>query len=622
VRQRERDALAAALAAALRPGEPCPVCGGAEHPRPRADPPDGGATEADVREADGRLDAARAKLSEAEREVAKLQGEHEGLTRAADDDAGDEATADELDAAHAAASRALDELRRARRSGDDAERSLAAQTKESRRVEALRAECDRALAEAEAAVAHLAPRVASQREALAAEGVDAATVEATLAEVSAEEARAAAALEGARRRRAEAEAARAGAAAALVHAEAARDEARRRREAAEATIAEALAEARLRRRGGVRGGGAPAGGARGAAGGGVGPPRGARGDRGAARGARRGRARGRARGAGGGGAAAARGGHGGAARGGLARRARAALDAVAARVSQWEAESGAVTRRWQTVRRVSDVVNGRHEGKTRLSRYVLLEQFDRVVACASARLELMSDGRFALRRRESRQTGGEFDLLVDDAYAGSMERPVATLSGGEMFLASLAMALGLSDVVQAWAGGVRVESLFVDEGFGALDEEALDKAVSVLEAIGENRRMVGVVSHVAELRKRIPARLEVLRTERGSITRSSVRGSSEGDDVTARHGRGVGGAGRRAVGGERARPVGQAPVALARRARRRPGRSPATSGAPAWRSARGRPRRATRSGPSPRGSRCSGRRRRSSSAAPTPRRPG
>jgi exonuclease SbcC len=183
-----------------------------------------------------------------------------------------------------------------------------------------------------------------------------------------------------------------------------------------------------------------------------------------------------------------------------------------------------VTRRWQTVRRVSDVVNGRHEGKTRLSRYVLLEQFDRVVACASARLELMSDGRFALRRRESRHTGGEFDLLVDDAYAGSMERPVATLSGGEMFLASLAMALGLSDVVQAWAGGVRVESLFVDEGFGALDEEALDKAVSVLEAIGENRRMVGVVSHVAELRKRIPARLEVIRTERGSVSRSSVRG--------------------------------------------------------------------------------------------------
>jgi exonuclease SbcC len=71
---------------------------------------------------------------------------------------------------------------------------------------------------------------------------------------------------------------------------------------------------------------------------------------------------------------------------------------------------------------------------------------------------------------------------------------------------------------------VRVESLFVDEGFGALDEEALDKAVSVLEAIGENRRMVGVVSHVAELRKRIPARLEVIRTERGSVSRSSVRG--------------------------------------------------------------------------------------------------
>ena len=523
VRTRERDALAAALAAALRPGVACPVCGGAEHPAP-ARPGLDGATEADVRAAEGRLDAARAKLSEAEREVAKLQGEHEGLTRAGDDDAGDEATVDELDAAHAAASRALDDLRRARRSGDDAERSLTTQTKESRRVEALRAECDRALAEAEAAVAYLAPRVASQREALAAEGVDAATVEATLAEVSAEEARAAAELEGARRRRAEAEAARAGAAAALVHAEAARDEARRRREAAEAAIAEALAEHGFDDEPAITAAAIPLA-AREALRAAVSARRVAREAteaRLAALGAeepaeepdaleaevlrRRAAVTAAQREV-----------------GSLGER-RAALDAVAARVTQWEAESGAAVKRWQTVRRVSDVVNGRHEGKTRLSRYVLLEQFDRVVACASVRLELMSDGRFALRRRESRQTGGEFDLLVDDAYAGSTERPVATLSGGEMFLASLAMALGLSDVVQAWAGGVRVESLFVDEGFGALDEEALDKAVSVLEAIGENRRMVGVVSHVAELRKRIPARLEVIRTERGSITRSSVRG--------------------------------------------------------------------------------------------------
>ena len=174
-------------------------------------------------------------------------------------------------------------------------------------------------------------------------------------------------------------------------------------------------------------------------------------------------------------------------------------------------------------RKVSDAVNGKHEGKTRLSRYVLLEQFDRVAACASARLEVMSDGRFALRRREARVTGGEFELVVDDAYAGSIERPVATLSGGEMFMASLAMALGLSDVVQAWAGGVRVESLFVDEGFGTLDEDALDKAVAVLERLGEQRRMVGVVSHVPELRKRIAARLEVVRTDRGAATRSSLR---------------------------------------------------------------------------------------------------
>ncbi len=523
VRVRERNALAAALAAALRPGDACPVCGGIDHPKPALPAPDG-ATEAQVREVEGRFDAARARLSEAEREVAKLQGEHEGLSRSAEDDAGDEATPEELDAAHMAASRALDDLRRARRSGDDAERTLGAQAKEARRVEGLRSECDRGLAEADAAVAHLGPRVAEQREALAAEGVDGATVEATLAEVTTEEASAASAHEAARRRRAEAEAARAGAAAALGHAESARDEAQRRREAAVVRLTETLAAHGFDDEAACAAAALP-----------VAAREALRAAREALRAAREATdARLAALGAEEPeddlpaleAEVAARRAEVTAAQrevGSLAER-RAALDAVAARVAQWEAESGTVTRRWQTVRRVSDVVNGRHEGKTRLSRYVLLEQFDRVVACASARLELMSDGRFALRRRESRHTGGEFDLLVDDAYAGSMERPVATLSGGEMFLASLAMALGLSDVVQAWAGGVRVESLFVDEGFGALDEEALDKAVSVLEAIGENRRMVGVVSHVAELRKRIPARLEVIRTERGSVSRSSVRG--------------------------------------------------------------------------------------------------
>ncbi|MEZ4410856.1 MAG: AAA family ATPase [Polyangiales bacterium] len=208
---------------------------------------------------------------------------------------------------------------------------------------------------------------------------------------------------------------------------------------------------------------------------------------------------------------------------GASAQRRAQLEQVLAQVASGAEALREAERRHATTHRVSELANGRNEARTRLSRWVLLEQFDKVVACASARLEVMSDGRFQMHRREVRQTGREFDLAVDDAYTGAAERPVASLSGGEMFLASLAMALGLGDVLQAWSGGVRVESLFVDEGFGTLDEDALDKAVSVLERLPEASRMVGVVSHVPELRKRIAARLEVVRGEHGSVTRCSLR---------------------------------------------------------------------------------------------------
>ncbi len=191
---------------------------------------------------------------------------------------------------------------------------------------------------------------------------------------------------------------------------------------------------------------------------------------------------------------------------------------VAAAAARGVAES-----RSQQVRRVSEIANGKGPSRVRLSRYVLLDLFDRVVASASTGLEAMSDGRFRLRRQERAQTGREFDLVVDDAYVGGAPRPAASLSGGEVFQASLAMALGLGEVLQAWAGGIRVESLFVDEGFGALDEDTVERAIELLERLPQHARMVGVISHVPELRKRIPARLEVLRGDHGSFTRCSLR---------------------------------------------------------------------------------------------------
>lgn len=195
---------------------------------------------------------------------------------------------------------------------------------------------------------------------------------------------------------------------------------------------------------------------------------------------------------------------------------RAAL--ATAHAARAEAEARALR-----VRRVAEVANGKGPTKVRLSRYVLLDLFDRVVERASVSLETVSDGRFRLRRQERAQTGREFDLAVEDAYVGGVARPVASLSGGEVFLASLAMALGLGEVLQAWSGGIRVESLFVDEGFGALDEDTIERAVELLERIPRGARMVGVVSHVPELRKRIPARLEVVRGDRGTHTRCSLR---------------------------------------------------------------------------------------------------
>jgi exonuclease SbcC len=124
----------------------------------------------------------------------------------------------------------------------------------------------------------------------------------------------------------------------------------------------------------------------------------------------------------------------------------------------------------------------------------------------------MSRERFLLRRvREAgggRAAGG-LDLEVEDTYT-STARPVSTLSGGESFLASLALALGLADVVQSYAGGIRLETIFVDEGFGTLDPDVLDDVMHTLEGLREGGRTVGIVSHVTELKSRVADRIEVL----------------------------------------------------------------------------------------------------------------
>ncbi len=159
-----------------------------------------------------------------------------------------------------------------------------------------------------------------------------------------------------------------------------------------------------------------------------------------------------------------------------------------------------------------------------LQRFVLGALLDDVAAAANVRLKTMSRGRYLLRRtldRARRNAAAGLELDVFDNYTGAA-RSVNTLSGGETFLASLSLALGLADVVQSYAGGIHLDTIFVDEGFGSLDPETLDFAVRALIDLQRGGRLVGIISHVPELKERIDARLEIRMTDRGSQARFVV----------------------------------------------------------------------------------------------------
>jgi len=152
-----------------------------------------------------------------------------------------------------------------------------------------------------------------------------------------------------------------------------------------------------------------------------------------------------------------------------------------------------------------------------LSAFVLAARLEEVAAAASERLLKMTSGRYSLAHTDARRGAGRSGLGLHacDTWTG-VDRDTSTLSGGETFLASLALALGLADVVTAEAGGTRIEALFVDEGFGSLDEDTLEEVMTVLDGLREGGRMVGIVSHVAELRQRIPAQIRVHKGHAGS----------------------------------------------------------------------------------------------------------
>ncbi|MGO8891235.1 MAG: AAA family ATPase [Streptosporangiaceae bacterium] len=170
-------------------------------------------------------------------------------------------------------------------------------------------------------------------------------------------------------------------------------------------------------------------------------------------------------------------------------------------------------------KRIADLAAGLGANTLRmtLSSFVLAARLEEVAAAASERLLKMTSGRYSLVHTDARRGAGRsgLGLLACDSWTG-VDRDTSTLSGGETFLASLALALGLADVVTAEAGGTRIEALFVDEGFGSLDEDTLEEVMSVLDGLREGGRMVGIVSHVAELRQRIPAQVRVRKGQAGS----------------------------------------------------------------------------------------------------------
>lgn len=188
-------------------------------------------------------------------------------------------------------------------------------------------------------------------------------------------------------------------------------------------------------------------------------------------------------------------------------------------IREKSADIAELDKRYTWVRALADTVNGSLSGKEKimLETFVQTTYFDKIIARANGRLSIMTDGQYTLKRRitaENKQSQSGLELDVIDHVNGT-ERSVKSLSGGESFMASLALALGLSEEVQSSAGGIRLDTMFVDEGFGSLDENALQQAIKALTGLSDGSRLVGIISHVSELKERIERQIVVTKDRSG-----------------------------------------------------------------------------------------------------------
>lgn len=200
---------------------------------------------------------------------------------------------------------------------------------------------------------------------------------------------------------------------------------------------------------------------------------------------------------------------------------RSALENIRAK----SADLAALDKRWRWVNALANTANGKISGKEKimLETYIQMTYFDRIIDRANIRFSAMSGGQYMLQRRqETAQTKSQSGLELDviDHYNGTT-RSVSSLSGGEAFKASLSLALGLADEVQASAGGIQLDTMFIDEGFGTLDDESRQQAIQTLCGLAEGNRLVGIISHVAELKEKIDKQI-IVKKEKSGGSRATI----------------------------------------------------------------------------------------------------
>jgi exonuclease SbcC len=189
------------------------------------------------------------------------------------------------------------------------------------------------------------------------------------------------------------------------------------------------------------------------------------------------------------------------------------------KITELESQQGEIKSQYEIIGELSKAASGNGNKRVSLERFVLGSLLDTVLDIASKRLQIMSKGQYQLIRQneenQKKNTTAGLDLAVHDANTGKV-RPVATLSGGESFMASLALALALSDVVQQRSGGIQLDTLFIDEGFGSLDQESLQLAIQTLIDLQSTGRTIGIISHVSELKDQMKRRIAVVGSRSGS----------------------------------------------------------------------------------------------------------